>query len=140
MAASVHSGFGIVLQAATDSNELSTLFLNVHWATGYYMKHEKESPAFLRGHWGLVRTVNGLFFWITFTLTRIIGNIIVTYALYHATMHAWNTTWLGPTVCTTNLGMLHALNSMWWVALSKGLIKALKASFGAAPMPTKKTL
>jgi hypothetical protein len=127
MAGSVHSGFGIVLQAAVDSNELSTIFLNVHWATGYFLKHENESPAFLRKHWQLVRSVNGIFFWATFTLTRIVGNLIVTYALYHATVHTWGSTWLGPTTCFICLCMLHVLNAMWWVALTKGLIKALRA-------------
>ena len=119
------TGFGVVVQSFAACNELSTIFLNPHWCISYYLEHPEEASPALRPHLRTLRTLNGTFFWATFTLSRIIGNAYVTWLLWHASVGSWHITQVGPIASALGLAALHCLNAVWWFQLTKGLIKAL---------------
>ena len=121
----IGTGFGILCQAFAAHNEFSTVFLNPHWCISYYLKHPEEAWPSVRPHLQTLRTVNGFFFWVFFTAARIVGNAYVSWLLSHASVAAWSTTQAGPIASCLGLLALHCLNAVWWVQLTKGLIKAL---------------
>lgn len=134
VAATAGTGFGVLCQAFAAHNELSTIFLNPHWAISYYLANPDEALPVVRPHLRTLRTLNGFFFWLTFTAARVVGNIYVSWLLYHASVAAWSTTQVGPIASCLGLGALHCLNSVWWVQLTKGLIKAC---LGSSKKPKK---
>lgn len=108
-----------VIVCAWILTELSTPFLNMIW---FYEKLKMPNA----------RTYSGVLLWVAYLPTRMLLSPLTGVALYDF----WPSFQRLPTLCygqfITMLSFATVMNYFWFYKITKGLIKALKKTFGAA--------